>query len=246
MSLGQMPREVRMMVTGHKRSTSYEKYDLSSEVRMAAVQYILSQPFDGCGRLKAYPQVLEEKFSNFCQNIEGGGARGKKQDVGGHVDAVGGGGHVCVGPARGLSAGFAGGCTASSVDMSVDVGSSGCGSCASAGNIGSTGKGCSTGIVGSGGSKEVGVAGKGCSIGIAGSGGGHLKPSVPFVPYRIGEDIPFDESLLYELPPESARALGIGGRNPPVSVFPVCNMSNCVVNVYVGKKNMPFVPLEKK
>ncbi|MCO5587742.1 hypothetical protein L7F22_041694 [Adiantum nelumboides] len=41
-SLGQMPREVGMLVIGHKRVTSYDKYDLSGEVRMPATQEILS------------------------------------------------------------------------------------------------------------------------------------------------------------------------------------------------------------
>ncbi|MCO5600956.1 hypothetical protein L7F22_055073 [Adiantum nelumboides] len=49
--------------------------------------------------------------------------------------------------------------------------------------------------------------------------------------------------LLNELPFESARALGIASQSVPtrgVSNFPVCNMSNCVVNVYVGKDVVPF------
>ena len=71
MSLGHVPREVGMLVTGHKRLTSYDKYDLSNEVRMGAAQEILSQPYDEFGKLKAYPQVLERKFSSFSENIEG-------------------------------------------------------------------------------------------------------------------------------------------------------------------------------
>ncbi|KAI5068402.1 hypothetical protein GOP47_0016747 [Adiantum capillus-veneris] len=80
MSLGQVPPDVGMLVTGHKRATSYEKYDLSSEVRIAAAQDILSHPYDDSGKLKAYPQVLKEKFNNFCQNVEGA-SRDIREDV---------------------------------------------------------------------------------------------------------------------------------------------------------------------
>ncbi|MCO5601553.1 hypothetical protein L7F22_055676 [Adiantum nelumboides] len=77
MSLWQVPCEVGMLVTCHKQVSSYDKYDMSSEVRMAAAQDILSQPYDESGKLKNYAHVLEQKFSNFCENVEGIGSIGK-------------------------------------------------------------------------------------------------------------------------------------------------------------------------
>ncbi|KAI5067536.1 hypothetical protein GOP47_0018064 [Adiantum capillus-veneris] len=70
-----------------------------------------------------------------------------------------------------------------------------------------------------------------------------LAPGIYVVRYKLGDDIPFNEELLNELTVESARALGIAARSAPtqgVSVLPVCNMSNCVVNAYVKKEGVPF------
>ncbi|KAI5060760.1 hypothetical protein GOP47_0025180 [Adiantum capillus-veneris] len=62
-----------------------------------------------------------------------------------------------------------------------------------------------------------------------------------FLPYRIVDDIPFEEDILQDLPIESAQALGIYPRSGPsdkMSFFSGCSISNCVLNVYVGKENM--------
>ncbi|KAI5073134.1 hypothetical protein GOP47_0011147 [Adiantum capillus-veneris] len=51
---------------------------------------------------------------------------------------------------------------------------------------------------------------------------------------HVGDDFPIEEDLPNDLPAESARALGVGGRHiarDATFVFPVYNMSNCVVNV---------------
>ncbi|KAI5063052.1 hypothetical protein GOP47_0021599 [Adiantum capillus-veneris] len=189
MSLGQVPPDVGMLVTGHKRATSYEKYDLSSEVRIAAAQDILSHPYDDSGKLKAYPQVLKEKFNNFCQNVEGA-SRDIREDV-------------CP-----LSAGLL---SVGSVDNNVGGESKSKISCGHLSN--------SVDKVASGKSKLTSSDG------------------ICFGSYKLGDDIPFDEKLLQDLPPESARAVGIVPRSPGVSMFPSCNMHNCVVNVYLGKEN---------
>ncbi|KAI5079751.1 hypothetical protein GOP47_0005230 [Adiantum capillus-veneris] len=194
MSLGQVPPDVGMLVTGHKRATSYEKYDLSSEVRIAAAQDILSHPYDDSGKLKAYPQVLKEKFNNFCQNVEGA-SRDIREDV-------------CP-----LSAGLL---SVGSVDNNVGGESKSKISCGHLSN----------------------------SVDKVASGKSKLKSSdgICFGSYKLGDDIPFDEKLLQDLPPESARAVGIVPRSPGVSMFPSCNMHNCVVNVYLGKENTLPVP----
>ncbi|KAI5071645.1 hypothetical protein GOP47_0013896 [Adiantum capillus-veneris] len=189
MSLGQVPPDVGMLVTGHKRATSYEKYDLSSEVRIAAAQDILSHPYDDSGKLKAYPQVLKEKFNNFCQNVEGA-SRDIREDV-------------CH-----LSAGLL---SVGSVDN----------------NVGGESK------------SKISCGHLSTSVDKVASGKSKLKSSdgICFGSYKLGDDIPFDEKLLQDLPPESARAVGIVPRSPGVSMFPSCNMHNCVVNVYLGKEN---------
>ncbi|MCO5560625.1 hypothetical protein L7F22_014241 [Adiantum nelumboides] len=65
---------------------------------------------------------------------------------------------------------------------------------------------------------------------------------------RMGDDLPFDEDILQNLLEESAQALGfLPCRTPSadVSVFPIFNMQNCVVNVYVEKENVSFGDGEK-
>ncbi|MCO5592614.1 hypothetical protein L7F22_046617 [Adiantum nelumboides] len=145
MSLGQVPREVCMLVTGHKRVSSYDKYDMSSKVRMAAAQDILSQPYDKdrfyWGWLNPQVTMVEESLLFHVYPIWGRRIMSKSWNL------------------------------------------------------------------------------------------------------WLGDDIPFDENLLNELPFESARALGIASRSLPTrggSIFPVCNMNNRVVNVYVGKDAVPF------
>ncbi|MCO5586661.1 hypothetical protein L7F22_040603 [Adiantum nelumboides] len=88
------------------------------------------------------------------------------------------------------------------------------------------------------------IAGKSASNVGNDGGNGCSRPGVWFILYKLGDDIPFDENVLHELPAESARAMGVGGR-AAISMFLMCNMSNCVVNVYVGKENIPFQTLDK-
>ncbi|KAI5073291.1 hypothetical protein GOP47_0011304 [Adiantum capillus-veneris] len=168
MSLGQVPREVGMLITGHKRLTSYERYDMSNEVRMAATQKILSDPYDESRKLKVYPQVLEKKFINFCENIEGN-TYGKD-------------------------------CTSGSRQSK-------------AGNIMSVGN------------MECGAAGD--------KGLGMKNPSlqgIVFKPYKIGDEIPFDEELLNHLPEEMTRVLNVAAQNCPSRGFSLLSagtFNNC-------------------
>ncbi|MCO5576792.1 hypothetical protein L7F22_030612 [Adiantum nelumboides] len=112
-----------------------------------------------------------------------------------------------------------------------------------------------TGVSGSGGNViadsfagdvDRGALIDGMSASNVGNDGGNVcsKPDVWFMLYKVGNDIPFDESVLHELPADSARAMGVGGR-ATISMFSMCNMSNCVFNVYVGKENILIEALDK-
>ncbi|MCO5614998.1 hypothetical protein L7F22_069285 [Adiantum nelumboides] len=147
--------------------------------------------------------------------------------------------------------------------------SNGCGSTsggeALVANFGSSDRACAStggGVVvnsctGGGNSKASSSARPSSNIGIAGSDGSTISDAtrvigsgsnvtvgVLFIQYKLGDDIPFDENVLHELPAESTRAMGVGGR-AAISMYPMCNMSNCNVNVYVGKENIPFETLDK-
>ncbi|KAI5075093.1 hypothetical protein GOP47_0009169 [Adiantum capillus-veneris] len=141
---------------------------------------ILSDPYDESGKLKVYPQVLEKKFSNFCENIEGNiygkdCASGSRQSKAGNIMSVG--------------------------NME----------CRAAGDRGL-------------GMKNPSLQG------------------IVFKPYKIGDEIPFDEELLNHLPEETTRVLNVAAQNCPSRGFSLLSagtFNNCVINVFSGKENVP-------
>ncbi|MCO5585853.1 hypothetical protein L7F22_039786 [Adiantum nelumboides] len=235
MSLGQVPREVGMLVIGHKWVSSYEKYDMSREVFMAAAQDILSQPYD----------VREAKELCTCsgteiQSIDKSGSSdfassSGKENVGIVLESN-------CGPSK--SGGMAQSASHNGGRKPVVLIVCGLGKANNEQVLESRGARLESSVGGNNGPHKVG--------GIAQSAAIHSNAQkvpvsgvsgVYVLPYKVGNNIPFDENLLNELPFESARALGIASQSVPaggVSIFPVCNMSNCVVNVYVGKDDIPF------
>ncbi|MCO5557132.1 hypothetical protein L7F22_010688 [Adiantum nelumboides] len=175
MSLGQVPREVGMLVAGHKRVTSYDKCDLSRE------------------------------------NIEGVGNGKSNSDSGGKKG----------------------------VDCSMNAG---CGDASIHGVIG--GVAADSRVAKAREPSSVHVADFGVASSKDGKKGGLAKQigGVYVLPYKLGDDIPFDEDVLNHLPTEFAVALGMDVRHVGKStlpVFPLCTMNNCVVNLYMGKEIVP-------
>ncbi|MCO5553175.1 hypothetical protein L7F22_006696 [Adiantum nelumboides] len=66
MSLAEVPVEVGMQVTVHRRVDNYEKSDATSSLKLAAAQSILSSPLDADGNPKKFSDVYEQHVSKFC------------------------------------------------------------------------------------------------------------------------------------------------------------------------------------